>query len=419
MKVNSEQLFQQVRLLDPLSNTEQIADVLITEGKISAIESQISLDTADIDIINGQDLILAPALVDLYSSSGAPGHEDRETFESLTKAAIAGGFGQVAILPSTIPVIDNPATLALLQQKLASEQVKFCFWGALTQDLAGQQLSELADLAEAGVIGFSDNKPHSNLNLLRRLLEYTQPFNLPVALVPVELKLQGNGVMREGDISMKLGLHGVPAISETVAIASILELVATTKTSVHLMRISTARGVELIKQAKERGLLITASTSWMHLLFNTEAISTYNSNYRLQPPLGSETDRLALIKAVKTGVIDVIAVDHTPYTYEEKTVAFEQAPCGVIGLELALPTLWENLVAKGILSPLELWKALSLNPLTCLKKAPFNLKIGVPLSELVLFNPYQKWEVNAENLQSIAYNTPWLGKQIQGKIIRN
>lgn len=415
MKPNSAKLFQQVRLLDPLSNTDRIADVLISDRQIAAIDSHLPLSSEKIEIINGQGSILAPGLVDLYSSSGAPGHEERETFASLTKAAIAGGFTRVAILPSTRPVIDNPATLALLQQKLSSNQVKFYFWGALTQDLQGQQLSELAELATAGVIGFTDNQAHNNLNLLRRLLEYSQPFNLPVALVPVDLKLQGNGVMREGDISIKLGLEGDPAISETAAIASILELVATTKTSVHLMRISTARGVELIKQAKERDLPITASTSWMHLLLNAEAIASYDPNLRLTPPLGNVEDRLALIEGVKQGVIDAIAVDHTPYTYEEKTVPFGQAPPGVIGLELTLPLLWQNLVEKSILSGLQLWKALSLNPLVCLKKEPINANIGQPC-ELILFDPHQIWQVTPPHLQSIAYNTPWLGKQIKGKV---
>lgn len=418
MKPNYNKLYQQVRLLDPLSNTDKIADVLITDNKITAIDSHISPPSDSIEIINAEGLILAPGLVDLYSCSGAPGHEERETFISFTQAAIAGGFTRVSILPSTIPTIDNPATLSFLQQKLSSNQVKFYFWGALTQDLQGQQLSELADLANAGVIGFTDNQPRHNLNLLRRLLEYTQPFNLPVALVPIDLKLQENGVMREGDISLKLGLSGDPTISETVAIASILELVETTKTSVHLMRISTARSVELIKLAKERNLPITASTSWMHLLLNTEAIASYNPNLRLNPPLGSEKDRLALIEGIKQGVIDAIAVDHTPYTYEEKTVAFAQAPAGAMGLELILPLLWENLVEKRLLSGLQLWTALSLNPLLCLKQEPINITIGQP-AELILFNPNQIWQVTPQNLQSIAYNTPWLGKQIKGKIHHN
>lgn len=415
MKPNSEKLFQQVRLLDPFSNTDKVTDVLVVDNQIVAIDSKISSISENTKIIAPQGLILAPGLVDLYSSTGEPGYEERETCASLIQAAIAGGFTRVAILPSTIPVVDNPATLSLLQQKLSSNQVKFYFWGALTQDLAGEKLTELSDLQKAGVIGFTDNQPHQNFNLLRRLLEYSQPFNLPIALIPVDLKLQGNGVIREGKFSVQFGLPGNPAISESVAIASIIELVRSIKTPVHLMRISTARGVELIKQAKENNLPISASCSWMHLLLNTEAIGSYNPNVHLQPPLGNENDRLALIEGVKEGVIDAIAIDHTPYTYEEKTVAFSCAPSGVIGLELALPLLWENLVEQNILSALQLWKALSLNALKCLKQPPIKIN-EEQTSEFILFNPNQTWDVIPANLQSIAYNTPWLGKQIKGKI---
>jgi dihydroorotase len=313
---NSQRVYQQIRLLDPLSSTDIITDVLIIDNKIEAIESKISSISEKIEVIDGEGLILAPGLVDLYSHSAEPGYEERETFVSLTEAAMAGGFTRIAILPNTVPVIDNPATLALLQSKINSPKLQFYFWGSLTQNLEGKKISELADLVNSGVIGFTDNKSHGNLNLIRRLLEYAQPFNLPIGLIPCDLQLRGNGVVREGDMSIKLGLLGDPTLSETVAIASIIELVAETKTPVHLMRISTARGVELIKQAKERDLPITASCTWMHLLFNTEAIASYDSNYRLEPPLGSENDRLALIEGIKEGVIDAIAIDHTAYTYE-------------------------------------------------------------------------------------------------------
>ena len=418
MKPNSAQLFQQVQVLDPLSNTDEIADVLIVEGKITARDYHLTSIPEKTEIIDARGLILAPGLVDLYSQSGEPGHEDRETLTSISAAAVAGGFTRVAILPNIVPVLDNPAILSLLQKKLASQSPHFYFWGALTQDLEGRQIAELADLATAGVIGFTDNRPLNNLNLLRRLLEYSQPFNLPIGLVPTDIKLQGNGVMREGETSLKLGLPGNPDLAETVAIASIIELVAATKTSVHLMGVSTARGLELIKQAKERDLPITASTTWMHLLLNTEAIASYNPNLRLEPPLGSETDRLALIQAVQQGVIDAIAVAHTPYTYEEKTVAFAEAPPGAIGLELALPLLWQNLVEKGLLTALQLWQLLSVNPLLCLQQKPISCHIGAT-AELILFDPHHSWKVTPNNLKSLAYNTPWLEREIKGKIINH
>ena len=418
MKPISEKLIKQVRLLDPITNTDNITDVLIVDGKITAIDVFLAPSSPQTKIIEAKGLILAPGLVDLYSYSGEPGNEARETYLSLTAAAIAGGFSRVAILPNTIPVIDNLATLALLQEKLNQENtpIKFSFWGSLTQDLRGEKLAELTDLAQGKVIGFTDNKPLHNLNLLRRLLEYSQPFNLPLGLVPTDLNLKGNGVMREGKASLKLGLPGNPVISETTALAAILELVTISKTPVHLMRISTARGVELIKRAKEADLPITASVTWTHLLLIAEAIASYNPNLNLEPPLGTENDRLALIQGIREGIIDAIAVDHTPLTYEEKTVGFTETPPGVIGLELALFLLWENLVETKLLSALELWQALSANPLKCINQKPISCQVGEK-AEVVLFAPHYPWKVTSANLKSLSYNTYWLGQEINGQIV--
>ncbi|MBL1210038.1 dihydroorotase [Geminocystis sp. GBBB08] len=416
MTVKNRQLFQQVRILDPVSAIDQVSDILLEQGVITDIRDSIIPDDEQIEVIDGNNLILAPGLVDLYSSSGQPGYEERETLKSLAEASQAGGFTRVAILPNTNPVIDNPSLVTWIKQTTALSKTKFYIWGSLTQNLEGVTIAELANLAESGVIGFTDNRPHSNLQLIRKLLEYAQPFNLPVALVPINLQLRGNGVVRESNISIRLGLMGYPEIAETIAIASILEIVSLTKTPVHLMRISTARGVELIKQAKENHLPITASVNWHHLLLNTEIVASYNPNLRFEPPLATEIDRLALIKGIKNNVIDAIAVDHTPYTYEEKTVAFAQAPTGAIGLELVLPLLWENLVVTGELSPLELWRSLSVNPLKCLKKESITLQKGKP-AELTLFSPQQTWQVTPSQLKSLSSNTYWLDKQLKGKII--
>ncbi|MGI0482042.1 dihydroorotase [Geminocystis sp. CENA526] len=416
MTVNNRQLFQQIRILNPVSDIDRVSDVLLTEGIITDISDNIISDDEATEIIDGTGLILAPALVDLYSRSGEPGYEERETLASLSEASQAGGFSRVGILPNTNPVIDNPSIVAWIKQK--TFDTEFYIWGALTQNLQGDVMAQLAELAEAGVIGFTDNRPHNNLQLVRKLLEYAHPFNLPVALVPTNMSLRGNGVMRESRTSVRLGLVGNPEIAETIAIASILELVSLTKTPVHLMRISTARGVQLIKQGKENNLPITASVNWHHLLLNTEMIASYNPNLRFEPPLGTQIDRTALVQGIKDNIIDSIVVDHTPYTYEEKTVAFADAPQGSIGLELILPLLWQNLVITGELSPLELWRSLSVNPLKCLNQEPIKLQIGQP-AELVLFSPQQSWQVTPSQLKSLSYNTYWLDKQIKGKVINS
>ena len=437
-------LLQQVRVLDPVSETDKIADVLIADGIIKSVENQIMDFPDDTLVQNCQGMVLAPGLVDLYSHSGEPGFEERETVESLLKAARAGGFTRLAILPDTLPPVDNPGGLALLQQKVQGKEnfspshqrerreeggerrvqsqenlspsPHVYFWGALTMGVKGEQMTELA-LADGGVVGFADGKPIQNLGLLRRMLEYLKSLNKPVALFPCNQQLAGNGVMREGFQSVCFGLPGNPAIAESSALAAILEIVAATDTPVHIMRVSTSRSVELIQNAKQRGLPVTASTTWIHLLLNTNAVSSYDPNLHLQPPLGNPDDQEALIWGVSNGVIDAIAIDHTPYTYEEKTVSFGEAPSGTIGLELALPLLWQTFVETGKWSALELWRVLSTKPAQCLGQSLKAITPGVP-AELILFAPNQTWNVTRQTLKSRSSNTSWLGQQITGQVVQ-
>lgn len=412
-------LLRQVRVLNPLTSEDYIADILISEGQISAIST--SLLPPDTEVIEAQGLILAPGLVDLYSRSGEPGHEERETLKTLIDSATAGGFTRVSILPNTVPTLDTPEVVQSLYQKNQAitnpTSSRLSFWGNLTLGGKGEQMTELDDLANADIVGFTDGKPVENLVLLRRLLEYLQPFNLPVALYPLNTLLKGNGVIREGTESILYGLPGNPDLSETTAIAAILEMIALIRTPIHLMRVSTRRGVELISEAKAKGLPVTASTSWMHLLFNTEDIKTYDPSLHLDPPLGNESDRVALVEGVKSGIIDAIAIDHSPYTYEEKTVAFAEAPPGAIGLELALPTLWEKFVKTEQWTALELIQALSINPLRCLGKQPTSIQPQLS-AEVILFDPEKLWTVDLNHIKSRSNNTPWWGKEIRGQVIR-
>ena len=433
----SRELLQNVRVLDPISETDRIADILITEGQIAAIAEKITEFPADTEVRDCQGLILGPGLTDIYSHSGEPGFEERETLESLMQAAAAGGFTRVAILPDTSPPVDNLAGLALLQQYIRNLPIglpRLYFWGALTAGVKGQQMAELGELASPAIVGFADGLPLSNPALVRRLLEYIQPLGKSVALWPCDRTLAGNGAAREGAVSVRLGLPGIPASAETAALAAILELVASAGTPVHIMRVSCARSVELIRDAKARGLPVTASVTWMHLLLNVGAVSgnakdseggknaltasfPYDPNLRLEPPLGNLSDQLALIQAVKDGVIDAIAIDHNPHTYEEKTVAFADSPPGAIGLELALPLLWHGLVETGKFSALELWRVLSTGPAVCLGQTPATVAPGIS-AELILFDPQMSWTVDRHSLKSRSANTPWLGQQLAGKVVQ-
>ncbi|MEH1933008.1 MAG: dihydroorotase [Nostoc sp.] len=433
------ELLQQVRVIDPVSEIDGLFDVLIADGYIQAVASHISDIGSDTQIRDCQGLVLGTGLVDLYSHSGEPGFEERETLLSLLQAAAAGGFTRINILPDTSPAIDNPALVAQLQNRregqgrqggqgvnfsalsppspLSSPLPLLHLWGAITLDVAGKQMTELADLASAGVVGFTDGKPLENLALVRGVLEYLQPLGKPVAFWPSDRQLTANGVMREGSDALRFGLPPIPASAETTAIAAMLELVATIGTPVHIMRVSTSRSVELIASAKAAGLPITASTTWMHLLLDTKAVKSYNTSLHLDPPLGNLRDVAALRAGVRAGVIDAIAIDHTPYSYEEKVQAFAEAPAGAIGLELALPLLWQYLVETGEFTALELWRALSSSPAECLGQKVSAIAPDQP-AELTLFDPQQTWKVERKSLYTLSQNTPWFGQQLKGHVVQ-
>ncbi|MBD2530297.1 dihydroorotase [Nostoc flagelliforme FACHB-838] len=432
------ELLQKVRVIDPVSEIDEQFDVLIADGYIQTVASHISDISSDTQIRDCQGLVLGPGLVDLYSHAGEPGFEERETLLSFLQAAAAGGFTRASILPDTSPAIDNPALVAQLQQKRhgeirKKEQINSAppaspapptsplpllhIWGAITLDVAGKQMTELADLASAGVVGFTDGKPLENLALVRGVLEYIQPSGKPVAFWPSDRHLAANGVMREGSNALRFGLPPIPASAETTAIAAMLELVAAIGTPVHIMRVSTARGVELIASAKAAGLPITASTTWMHLLLDTKAVKSYHTSLHLDPPLGNPSDVVALRAGVRAGVIDAIAIDHTPYSYEEKVQAFAEAPAGAIGLELALPLLWQYLVETEEFTALELWRALSTHPAECLGQKVSAILPHQP-AELTLFDPQQTWKVERKSLYTLSQNTPWLGQQLKGRVVK-
>lgn len=411
-------LLSQARVLNPVYDTDQIADVLIIDGIITAVDDLILDRPEETEVIDCTGLVLGPGLVDLYSHSGEPGFEERETLDSLLKAAIAGGFTRLTLLPDTYPALDHPAQLEWMRAQLRyCPPVQVAYWGALTLGTKGQQMSELAELADVRVIGFADGKPLTNLSLVRRSLEYAQPFHKPIAFWCCDPDLTGGGVVREGIAALRLGLPNSPAIAETAALAALLECLIDIQLPIHIMRVSTARSVELIQAAKARGLPITASTTWMHLLLNVNDIHSYHTSLRVEPPLGNPADQAALIQGLKDGVLDAIAIDHMPHTYEEKTVAFAESPPGAIGLELALSLLWQALVTSEDWTALALWRSLSTHPALCLQQNPGAIAPGLP-AELTLFDPQQVWQVTPVTLQSQSHNTSWLGQNVLGKVVR-
>ncbi len=414
------ELLKQVRVIDPIADTDRAADVLIVDGTLEAIADEIVDYPEGTEIVEARGLVFGPGLIDLYGRSGEPGFEHRETLDSLRRSALAGGFTRLTILPETDPPVDNGAILSQLQQTPPlpnSPSPHLDFWGALTVGLAGTQMTELRELDAAGAVGFADGRPLQNLTLLFRILEYNRTVNKIVALWPCDTKLVAGGVARESVKSVRLGLPGDPALSETTALAALLECVAATGTPVHIMRVSVARSLELIREAKARGLPVTASTPWTHVLLDDDRLDSYDPNLRLAPPIGTRTDRMALLSGIQDGTIDAIAIDGTPYSYEEKTLAFADAPPGAIGLELALPLLWNHLVESGELSAAHLWRLLSTHPARCLDRDPPTIAPPQP-AEAILFAPRQMWTVERNTLRSRSANTPWLGRSISGRVRR-
>ena len=402
-------------------SAEGTADVLIENGKIAAIAPTLSSPSAT-NIIEAKGQYLGPGLIDLYSHSGEPGYEERETYQSIQQAAAAGGFTRIGLLPDTQPAADNVSAIKTVLEASRRDRSAAILmpWSAFTVATAGEQLVELAELAEAGAVGFADSEALSNPVLIRRLLEYAQPLRKPIALWPCDRQMTGRGVAREGVDALRLGLSGASALAETTALSALLECVAEILTPIHIMRVSTARSVALVRQAKAIGLPVTASVAWHHLIFDTTDLDSYDPNLRHDPPLGTPTDRAALVSGVADGVIDAIAIDHSPYTYEEKTVAFDMAPPGAIGLELALPILWSTFVESGQWSAAQLWQRLSVGPAKCLglaRLSPHALAVD-SLAELTLFDPRVEWQVSAEEMRSRSSNTPWLNQTIQGKVTK-
>jgi dihydroorotase len=402
-------LLKQVRILDAASvTTDKFADVFIDRDRQIHLDVESNQIPENTNIDEQSGLILGTGAIDLYSTSGEPGHESRETIAELVQAAKNGGFSTVGILPNTQPAIDDIAALEFwrnVQQKYGDRLQP---WGAITKGLEGKQLTDMAELAES-VIGFTDSKPIANLLLVRRAMEYIKPLGKPIALFPQNPDLAGSGVIREGKWSLQYGMTGYPAAAETSALAALIELVRLTKAPTHFMRISTAQSVELITQAKNDGLPVTASTTWLHLCHCDRDLESYDPNLRLMPPLGSEGDRLALIAGIRTGAIDAISIDHTPCAYEEKVVPFEVAPVGAIGLEFAIPALWQSLVTTGLLTASELWKALSINPAKILGLAQPQLT--------TLFDPNLEWLVEAKAIASQSKNSSYIGRSLIGKVL--
>ncbi|NJK63474.1 MAG: dihydroorotase [Synechococcaceae cyanobacterium SM2_3_1] len=410
-------VLKQVRLLNPVTGLDQVGDLWVQQGRVKAtgtLPPELPSHTCQ---LSGEGWVVGPGLVDLYAHGSEPGFEHRETRTELTLTAMQGGFTRVALLPSTVPALDSITGLAALQKQLPPEGPAYLPLAAVTLQAAGHQLSDLGDLSSSAIVGFCQDQPLQSYAQLRHLMEYLQGLAKPLLLWAWDPQLAQSGVLFEGSTTLHLGLAGIPTLAETTVVATLLEFLHRTPIPLHLMRISQPRSLDLIRQAQSAGLPLSASTTWLHLLFSVEAIqqSGYDPYLRLTPPLVEETARQHLIQGVRDRVL-AIATDHQAYTFEEKAVPFGEAPSGAPGLALALPLLWDQLVRTGALSPLQLWAALSSLPALNLQQLPGQLSPEQP-ADLVVLDPEHNWTPPAHPGRSALLTLLYPDQKQRGKIL--
>jgi len=401
-------LIKKGRVVDPASSTDEILDILIEDGKIKRIDKDISLKSAQ--VIDASGKVVSPGLIDVHTHLRDPGREDEETIESGTRAAAKGGFTTICCMPNTEPPVDEPAVVEFIYKR-AQERgvVEVLPIATITKARRGEALSEMGRLKRAGAIAFSDDGNWvANAHLMRRALEYAKMLNLPIISHCEDKTLSQDGVMNEGYFSTVLGLKGMPKEAEEIAVYRDLALARMTGSRLHIAHISTANSVRLIKEAKQRGIKVTAEVCPHHLVLTDREVTTFNTNTKVNPPLREEEDVIALREGLRDGTIDIIATDHAPHSLEEKELDYVLAPFGIIGLETALGLLVKELVEKGVLSLMQLIAKLTINPARMLGINRGKILEGAK-ANLAIFDLEKKWKVKKEELLSKSTNSPFIG----------
>jgi len=399
------------RIIDPSEKIDRVGDLLIKDGKVEAIESHLDVKGREIDV-RGQ--IISPGWIDLHTHLREPGFEYKETVATGTAAAAQGGFTTICCMPNTNPVNDNSSVTGLILEKARKGRVSVLPVGAITNGLQGEELAEIGELVEAGCVAISDDgESVMNSLIMRRALEYTKIFDIPVIDHCEEMNLTGDGVMYEGEVSTMLGLNGIPAASESIMVARDIALAELTGGHIHLAHISTEASVRLIRDAKKRGVRVTAETCPHYFILTHEALAEYNANAKMKPPLATSTDREAIRAGLADGTIDAISTDHAPHADWEKNQEIDCAPFGIIGLETALP-LALSLVEDGVLTLTDMIRKLTEGPATILKKPIGRLRVG-DQADITIIDPSYTWTVSKETFLSKSKNSPFIGWKMKGR----
>ena len=410
-------LLQNGRIIDPANRRDETGDVWIEYGKIADPAKGAKKPAETIDC---SGLVIAPGLIDIHVHLREPGQSAKETIESGTRCAAAGGFTTIVCMPNTSPAIDNPSVVTWIQEKAAREAVVnvYCT-GAITKGLEGAELAPIGALQRAGVVALTDDGHCvQSAEVMRRALEYARMFGLPIMDHCQDYALVGKGVMHEGYWSNVLGLPGWPAAGEELIVQRNALLAELCHTPIHCQHLSTAGSVRILREARGRGVQISGEVCPHHIALTDESVQTFDTNFKMNPPLRSSEHVDALIEGLVDGTITILASDHAPHCPHEKEVEFDQAPFGILGLETELGLFLDILVhQRKALKLSRVIELLTINPARLLKLNRGTLSVGAP-ADVTIINPDLQWTVDREKSVSRSRNTPFHGRELKGRAVR-
>ena len=411
------------RVIDPSSGLDEVRDVLVRDGRIEAVEQGVA-GPEGVPRVEARGLVVAPGLIDVHVHLREPGAEHKETIRTGAQSAAAGGFTTIWAMPNTDPPLDDPAAVGFVREEArrwarkGEGGARVSPVAAASLGLAGEQMTEIGGLVEAGAVAVTDDgHPIHDPALMRRLLEYTQSFGIPVLQHAEDMALSAGGVMNEGAVATALGLRGIPNASEATVVARDIYLAELTGGHVHVQHVSTREAVELIRLARERGVRVSGEASPHHMALTEEAVRGYRTEAKMNPPLRSAADRLAVRQGLIDGVLECVATDHAPHHYEEKEREFDDAPFGIVGLETALAVCIGELVKPGDLPLFDLVERMSTAPARLMGIEGGTLRPG-SRADIVLFDPEEEWTVDPASFRSKSRNTPFSGWEVTGRVKR-
>ena len=406
-------------LIDPANKKNGQFDLLISKGKIEAVEPEGKIkDIPGADLIDAKGAIVTPGFCDMHVHFREPGHEYKETIETGSQSAAAGGFTTVAVMPNTSPVNDNRSvTEFILSQAKETSNINILPIGAITKGLRGETLSDMGELKEAGCIGYSDDgRPVSNSEIMRRALEYSKMFDLPCIQHSEVLELTQGGSMNEGIVSTELGLKGMPTEAEDIMVHRDICLLPKTGGRLHVAHISSGGSVDLVRQAKAKGLAVTCEVAPHHFTLTHDACRGYDTNAKMSPPLRTQSDLDMIKEGMRDGTIDIIATDHAPHDRVDKQVEFSKACFGIVGLETALP-LTLKMVDEKVISLERAIDMLTFQPNRLFKLDKGSLGIG-KAADITLFDEKMEYTIDPSQFRSRSKNSPYKGWKVRGKVLR-